>query len=743
MDIKGTDKVPDTIDIKSTVNTWDAPAAENEIDRKTGLLDEQRVDREKVQILLVDDQPARLLSYEAILGDLGENLVRATSGTEALQLLMRSEFALIILDVNMPGMDGFETASLIHNHPRFEKTPIIFVTAVHVTDLDRLRAYTLGAVDYVYIPVIPQILRSKVAVLVELYRKRRELQKVNLALEATNAELARANAILRAEKTRELEELNHKLEQANAELAKTNAALNMEVAERRRAQETLRENEERLRLALASAGSGAWDWEIQSGDLEVSGETIRLSGLDPQEFRGRVEDFERVLHPDDRLRILDLIGSLLSEKRDEFTGESRLLRPDGSVLWVSGRGRFFYDAQGSPLRMVGVCTDITERKRLEETLKDASRRKDEFLATLAHELRNPLNPIRNAVQLLHTSAQAEATLKWSRDVIDRQVDHLTRLIDDLLDVSRITRSKLELRKKRTELAQVIRSAVESSRPLIDQGGQQLVVTIPEEPLFLNADMIRLAQVFMNLLNNAAKYTPRGGRIALVAELESSGEEVVVRVQDNGVGIPIDKLPQVFDMFYQVDEGMEISQGGLGIGLTLVRHLTELHGGTVEARSAGVHQGSEFIVRIPLLTDGAPAAFEPTENHGEHRLPSGQRILIADDNRDSAESLAMLLRLSNNEVEIAYDGVEAVRKGNSFKPDVVLLDIGMPKLNGYEAARMIRARSWGKHALLIALTGWGQEENRRRSHEAGFDAHLIKPVDHSAFCELLARSARPR
>jgi PAS domain S-box-containing protein len=390
-----------------------------------------------------------------------------------------------------------------------------------------------------------------------------------------------------------------------------------------------------------------------------------------------------------------------------------------------------------------ICRYVTvayERLRLLSQLQEADRRKDEFLATLAHELRNPLAPVRNAVQVLRLQGPDRPELRWGRDVIDRQVGHLTRLIDDLLDISRITRNKLELRKERVELTEVIRGAVETSRPLIEQCGHELTVTLPPEPIHLYADLVRLAQVFMNLLTNAAKYTDRGGRIWLTAELasrERERPEVVVRVKDTGVGIPAEKLPRLFEIFFQVDRSLERSQGGLGIGLSLVRRLVELHGGSVQAHSAGVGKGSEFSVRLPVLAETPkPQPTPERTDDGATKAGTGRRVLVVDDNRDSADSLALLLGLGGNEVQAAYDGLAAVEAAEHFRPEVVLLDIGMPKLNGYDACRRIREQPWGKRMMLIALTGWGQEEDKRRTEEAGFNTHMVKPVDLAALKQLL-------
>lgn len=379
--------------------------------------------------------------------------------------------------------------------------------------------------------------------------------------------------------------------------------------------------------------------------------------------------------------------------------------------------------------------DVSALRERADELAEAHRHKDEFLATLAHELRNPLAPIRNAVQYLGMAGLTERDVKTAREVISRQVAVMVRLIDDLLDVSRISRNKLDIRKQRVELASVVESAVESSRPLIQQSGHELTIRLPPEAVALDADPIRLAQVFLNLLNNAAKYTKRGGHIWLTADRE--GSDAIVSVRDNGIGIPAEMLPRIFEMFTQVDRSLEQSQGGLGIGLTLVRRLVDLHDGTIEARSDGPDQGSEFVVRLPLI----PPPLEPPPASDGLRVAalSGSRILVVDDNKDSADSLGMLLRLKANEIRTAYDGMEAVKVAETFRPELVLLDIGLPKLNGYDVARRIRQQPWGRDVILVALTGWGQDEDRRRSQEAGFNFHIVKPVELAALEGLLAGS----
>lgn len=373
-----------------------------------------------------------------------------------------------------------------------------------------------------------------------------------------------------------------------------------------------------------------------------------------------------------------------------------------------------------------------ENASLLSTLKESDKRKDEFLAILAHELRNPLAPIRNAIQILRAKGPDVPELQLARDVIDRQVEQMTRLVDDLLDVSRITRGKIELRKQRVELRSVLNDAIESSRPLIEQWGHTLKVEIPSEPIILNADPIRLAQVLLNLLNNAAKYTEQGGHIWLAAERK--GEQVVVRVKDTGVGIPTGMLPHIFEMFTQVDRTIERSQGGLGIGLTLAQRLVVMHGGELEAKSQGLEQGSEFIVRLPVAEDKDRNVWQ--DSAMDKPMPVTQRrILIVDDNQDSAESLAVFLKIMGHEVSVAYDGLAAVKEAEVFQPGIILLDIGLPKLNGYEVARRIR-ELYGDHVILIALTGWGQQEDRRRSKEAGFNHHLTKPVEFDDLNKLL-------
>jgi CheY-like chemotaxis protein len=386
-----------------------------------------------------------------------------------------------------------------------------------------------------------------------------------------------------------------------------------------------------------------------------------------------------------------------------------------------------------------IARDITDHKRTESELRrlaadlsETDRRKNEFLATLAHELRNPLAPMSNMIEVVKRANDDGETLKRAHDTIERQLDQLVRLVDDLLDLNRITHDRLELRCSDVELSSVIQQAVEVARPLIDAAGHNLTIDLPREPIYLHADRARLAQVFGNLLNNSSKYTRPNGTISLRAK--RNGDEVEVTVRDNGAGIPTDKLNSIFDMFMQVDRTAERSQGGLGIGLTLVKRLAEMHGGSIEARSAGEGQGSEFFVRLPILKK-PPTVLSAASDAAVESL-SQRRILIVDDNKDSADSLALLLEITGNKTYMAHDGVEAVEAIEKHRPEVVLLDIGLPKLDGHEVCRRVREKPWGKDIVVIALTGWGQEDDRRKSEEAGFNGHLVKPVDYDKLLELL-------
>jgi PAS domain S-box-containing protein len=437
----------------------------------------------------------------------------------------------------------------------------------------------------------------------------------------------------------------------------------------------------------------------------------------------------------------DIVASLKAGTRIEHF-ETERVRSDGRRVQVSLTISPIKDAAGTVIGASKIARDITERKRVEadlrravEELADADRRKNEFLAMLAHELRNPLAPISNAVRALSLGGRDETAVESASEMLERQVGQIVRLVDDLLDVSRISRGKISLRRERTDLSRIISQAVEATRALYTSLNHELTLQLPPEPVFLDADPTRLAQVVGNLLNNACKFTDTGGRISLAVERE--GAQVAIRVSDNGLGIAAEDLPRIFDMFTQIDSSLERSAGGLGIGLTLVKTLVEMHGGTVEAHSDGLGRGSEFVVRLPVLLDvreplspEAPEVLEPA-------TAVRRRVLIVDDNKDAAEWLATVLNLSGHETHVAHDGVEAVKAAERILPDAVLLDIGLPRVDGYEVCRRIRQEPWGRSLVIVALTGWGQEEDRQKSRDAGFNTHLVKPVSDEVIASLLA------
>ena len=568
---------------------------------------------DRVNILLVDDQPGNLRALEAILEGLSQNLVLARSGAEALRCLLHGDFAVILLDVKMPGMDGLETAALIRGRERTRHVPIIFLTAYERDEVQTVQGYSLGAVDFLTKPIVPAVLLSKVRVFVELHRKTEQVRR--------QAEQLRAN-----------ERQEH---------------------ERRLAEERQRWEMERLRAEA----------EREKRNAEV-----------------------------------------LAQKNEE------------------------------------LARTVAERERAEAALREADRRKDEFLAMLAHELRNPLAPVLNALHIMRLRGVPGPALEQARATAERQVRTMARLIDDLLDVSRITRGKIELRKEPVELAAAVARAAESSRPFVEERRHRLEVVVPEEPVWLEADPTRLEQVLTNLLNNAAKYTEPGGLIRLAARAE--GDEVVLSVQDTGIGIPPESLETIFDLFMQVDRSpASATQWGLGIGLALVRSLVRMHGGRVYARSEGPGRGSEFVVRLPRLgrpPTGPLAAPPAAAVNGGRSL----RVLVVDDNKDAASSLALLLQIKGHQVALAHDGPAALDAARDQRPEVVILDIALPGMDGYEVARRLRDEEGTRQALLVAMTGYGQEDDHRRSRQAGFNHHLVKPVDFAELQKLFAEVAVP-
>ena len=511
---------------------------------------------------------------------------------------------------------------------------------------------------------------------------------------------------------------------------------NLDVTERRWAKAALSESDERYRAAVSAVSDLIW---TNNSDGVMEGEQqgwADFTGQSREEYQGY--GWSNAVHPEDAKSTIDAWAMAVTEKCT-FVFEHRVRRHDGEWRDCSIRAVPILNSDGMIREWVGVHTDITERKRneahlrqLADDLTESDRRKNEFLATLAHELRNPLAPIRTGLELMKRTELHGETIEQTRSMMERQLTQLVRLVDDLMDISRINQGKIELRKEPVQLAAVLNNAVETSRPLIEQMGHELTVTLPTQPIVVDADMTRLAQVFMNLINNAAKYGDPGGHIWLSGITD--GDYIVVTVKDDGLGISADQLHHIFELFAQVDPSLGRSQGGLGIGLTLVKSLVEMHGGTVEARSEGLGKGCEFIVRLPMVADAPNMPM--ILNRDEHPVPSSLRILIVDDNQDLAHLMSLLLKATGNEICIAHDGQEGLDKAEKFKPDVVLLDIGLPVLNGYEACRRIREKSWGKNVCIIASTGWGGAEDRRQTQEAGFDHHMVKPVDMQAMLKIL-------
>jgi PAS domain S-box-containing protein len=454
-----------------------------------------------------------------------------------------------------------------------------------------------------------------------------------------------------------------------------------------------------------------------------------LFGYTPDEAIG--QPITLIIPPERHDEEKDIIARLRrGERIDHY--ETVRVGKNGTPVNISLTISPVRDRSGRIIGASKIARDITARIKTEEALKEADRRKDEFLAMLAHELRNPLAPLRSGLQIMQMSKHRDRVMDQTREIMQRQVDHMVRLIDDLLDISRISRGKLELRRQRIPLESAIRVAVETCDPLVKQNGQSLTVSMSPEPIFIDADQIRISQALGNLLTNAAKFTPQGGKIWLTVQRQD--KQAVIRIRDTGCGISSNMLDCIFDMFMQVDHTLQKSRNGLGIGLTLVKRLVEMHGGTVEAHSEGLGRGSEFVVRLPMVDSPVESRVTPSEPTSPS-LPR-KRVLVADDNRDAAECLAVMLEMMGSDVRTAHDGHEAVRLAESFRPELILLDIGMPGLSGYDAAKQIRQQEWGKQARLVALTGWGQEEDKHRSRQAGFDDHVVKPADPEALEKLL-------
>jgi signal transduction histidine kinase len=627
----------------------------------------------KPSVLVVDDN-RDMREYVTRLLMPRFSVICAEDGQSALGLVdqgLRPD--LVLSDVMMPRLDGFGLLNALRARPSTHTIPIIFLSA-RAGEEARIDGIDVGADDYLIKPFSARELTARIDTHIRLSHLRR-------------------------------------------------AAI-----------ENIKINDERLRIAVDEADMGTWDLDLRTEDMRWSRSLFLLLGLVPNESsHATYQSWRERVYPAD-FAAVEAAFSKSRNSRSLFSQQFRIIRVDnGAVRWLRVVGRFLYDESGAAIRNVGVAFDDTDRKEAEIALLEADRRKDVFLATLAHELRNPLAPIRNAAQMLGSPRIGNEQLQWAQNVIQRQVKHMAWLLDDLLDVARITQGKLELKKQLITLISVVDSAVEASLPLLDGKSHQLTVSLPAEPVTLDADPLRLSQVLCNLLTNAAKYTDPGGHITVSGRIE--GSSLSLSVKDDGIGIPAESLKGIFAMFSQVEGASARSEGGLGIGLALVSGLIELHGGAVEAKSEGLGHGSEFIVKVPIAEHGliALTIAEPAMT-----APIGRRILVADDNQDAAVSLAMILEMAGHEVRVAHDGRAALSVAQTFRPDTILLDIGMPQLNGYEVARALRQEPWGRGICLIALTGWGQESDRQLAIDAGFDRHLTKPVNTDALETYLAR-----
>jgi PAS domain S-box-containing protein len=645
----------------------------------------------RTKILVVDDQPANLLSVRAILEPLDQEIIEARSGEEALRQLLAHDVAVVLLDIQMPGLDGFEVARLIRGREKERYTPIIFLTAFEDHRFTIPEAYDLGAIDYLVKPIIPTILLAKVSFFVELYQK---------------AELLKQYGAEQREKGRESE---------SRRAAILETALDCIISI---------DHEGRI-VEFNPAAETTFGYR----KVDVLGQPMP-DLIMPARYRALYyKGVKRYLETGEA----DVLG-----KRIEITG----MRSDGSEFPVE-LSIVPHGSKSAPL-FTAYLRDITERQKAEEELRsailreqeraeelrEADRRKDEFLAMLAHELRNPLAAVANSLQISRLPEIDKESLRWSQEVMSRQVELLTRLMDDLLDVSRITRGKITLKKDIVPLVQLIERAAAAAKPQFEAKRQEFRLMFSEhDGLWIDADPARIEQILGNLLTNATKYTQEGGQIGV--SVEQDGNEAVVRVTDNGIGISAEMLPHLFDPFAQAENALDRAHGGLGIGLTLVRSLAEMHGGSATAHSSGLSRGSEFTLRLPL----AAAPTEAAVNGSTEISEAGRRILVVDDNQDAAMTLSLVLEVHGHTTRLTCSGRDALTAVKEFEPEVVLLDIGLPEMDGYEVARRIRRMERGHEMCLVAITGYGQPDDRARSREAGFDFHLVKPVDLSELLPL--------
>lgn len=655
--------------------------------------------KEPVNILMVDDQPAKLLSYETILAELGENLIRASSGNEALELLLKKDIAVVLVDVCMPELDGFELAEMIRRHPRFQKTAIILISGVLVDDSDRLRGYGSGAVDYVSVPIVPEILRAKVSVFADLYRKTEALERLN-------------------------QELERRVNERTAEIQASAARL--------------RQSRETLRLVLSAAGIKGWTWDIGTDVITWLGATGEVENSPQHSAR-----FYASIHPNDQ-PVIERAFQRAVAGAGEYYAEFRVVDGEDEQWWL-GRGTIITDAFGRPHSIAGININITERKRAEqeravllkkaeEARKEAERAnqaKDQFLATLSHELRNPLNAITGWAHMLKAGSLDANTQVKAIDTIGRNATLQMQLISDILDVSRITTGKLRLEIKPVDIRAVVHSAIDAMRPSADAKNIRIDAYL-RDVVGIAADQARLQQVICNILSNSVKFSPQNSSVLL--SVESGGDNLVFTVEDNGPGIQPDFLPFVFERFRQADSSSTRSYQGLGLGLAIARHLVEMHGGHIEALNRQGRSGA--IIRFSLPLRAAAQTASEASPAGERELwlesaPSldGILALVVDDSEDAREVVAEILRRCGAEVQTSASAGEAFELVQRALPHLLIADLEMPGQDGFTLVRRIRELppEKGGRTPAIALTGYASSQDKSKAVSAGFQSHISKPV----------------
>ena len=802
---------------------------------QTGAGDESAESAPRANILLVDDQPGNLLALEAILADLGQNLISVRSGDDALRLLLQEDFAVILLDVQMQGLDGFATAQLIRSRERTRHTPIIFLTAYDTGDFPVERAYELGAVDYLVKPLLPTILRAKTAAFVDLFHKTERLRRLErreferrleeAARRQAEEERGRRESEQRSRRLTEFHEavmasmgeglfaldpegrltyMNPAAEQllgwkaaelmgervhdhihfmhpdgaplpveecAILQVQERGSALRnhqdffirkdgtafpvacssspivsecgtaglvvvfRDVTRQRQAQQELRESERRYRALADSMPQIVWAARPDGCLDYFNRRWYEYTGF-PEGQTGD-ESWKPILHPEDVQKSVDAWYASV-RSGEPYQMEYRFKdRATGGYRWHLVRALPLRGDDGRIVRWFGACTDIDDHKRLEQGLREANAAKDQFLVMLAHELRNPLAPLLSSLYIFGQDEAVRQAHGASLARMERQVRRLNRMVEDLLEASRVVLGRARLRPERLDLARLVRTAVEDRRPLFERAGVALTAATPDTPLWVNGDADRLVQALDNLLDNEAKFVDHGGRVDVRLAADAPASQAVLTISDNGIGIPAEMLGRLFDVFAQADRSLDRKRGGLGLGLAVVKGLVEQHGGTVRAASEGPGKGAEFTLRLPLEPE--PAALAPAPAPPR---PAGarSRVLVIEDNHDAAESLRVLLEILGHEVRVAFTGTEGVQQALRWTPEVVLSDIGLPELDGYEVARRLRKEPQFRSVLMVAITGYNGDEERRRSREAGFDHHLVKPADVRELQRLLAAHA---